>query len=143
MTASDSTTLESNKSVFPMVAHRSKGRATATGPGAFAVDAKGSRLNSGWNVPMAVSCHCRPRCHTRRSKPVTSSSVLALRVAGMVILYDREPERVLDDVLDGLISVETAHRDFGVVLTPALTIDTDATALARAAPPVYRPSARS
>jgi hypothetical protein len=84
-TASDSTTLESNKSVFPMVAHRSKERATATGPGAFAVDEKGSRLNSGWNVPMAVSCHCRPRCHTRRSKPMISSSALALWVAGMVI----------------------------------------------------------
>src|SRR2546429_250025 len=53
--------------------------------------------------------------------------------------YDREPERVLD----GFIIVETARHDFGVVLTPALTIDTDATAVARAAHPVYRPSARS
>jgi N-methylhydantoinase B len=49
--------------------------------------------------------------------------------------YDRAPECVLDDVLDGLISVETARRDFGVVLTPAMTIDTDATAVARAAQP--------
>ena len=45
--------------------------------------------------------------------------------------YDRDPERVLD----GLISVETARRDFGVVLTPAMTIDTDATAAARATYP--------
>jgi hypothetical protein len=55
---------------------------------------------------------------------------------------------VLDDVLDDLISVETARRDFGVVLTPALTIDTDATALARAAPllstgPVHAPDHRA
>jgi N-methylhydantoinase B len=43
----------------------------------------------------------------------------------------RDPERVLDDVLDGLISVETARRDFGVVITPQLTIDAAATAAAR------------
>jgi N-methylhydantoinase B len=54
--------------------------------------------------------------------------------------YARDPERVLDDVLDGLISVATARRDFGVVLTPAMTIDTDATAAARAAHSV-RPGA--
>lgn len=47
--------------------------------------------------------------------------------------YDRDPECVLDDVLDGLISVATARRDFGVVLTPAMTLDVDATAVVRAA----------
>jgi len=47
----------------------------------------------------------------------------------------RDPERVRDDVLDGLISVETARRDFGVVLTPAMTIDMDATTAARAVQP--------
>jgi len=45
----------------------------------------------------------------------------------------REPERVLRDVLDGYISVETAARDYGVVITPARTIDVDATARARTA----------
>jgi len=55
--------------------------------------------------------------------------------------YDRAPERVLDDVLDGLISVETARRDFGVVLTPAMTIDTDATVAARATQPDELPGA--
>ena len=54
--------------------------------------------------------------------------------------YARDPECVLNDVLDGLISVATARRDFGVVLTPAMTIDTDATAAARAAHSV-RPGA--
>jgi len=49
--------------------------------------------------------------------------------------YARDPECVLDDVLDGLISVATARRDFGVVLRPDMTIDTDATAAARAAHP--------
>ena len=46
--------------------------------------------------------------------------------------FARDPRRVLDDVLDGLISSETARRDFGVVLTPEMTIDMDATAAARA-----------
>ena len=36
---------------------------------------------------------------------------------------DRNPECVLDDVLDGLTSVATARRDFGTVLTPDMTID--------------------
>ncbi|HET9652187.1 MAG TPA: hydantoinase B/oxoprolinase family protein, partial [Usitatibacter sp.] len=30
---------------------------------------------------------------------------------------DREPQRVLDDVLDGYVSVEAAQRDYGVVVT--------------------------
>ena len=45
----------------------------------------------------------------------------------------REPQRVLDDVLDGLISIETAQRDFGVVISADGTVDVDATARARAA----------
>jgi N-methylhydantoinase B len=44
----------------------------------------------------------------------------------------RDPERVLRDVLDGYISVETAMRDYGVVIAAARTIDVDATARARA-----------
>jgi hypothetical protein len=39
---------------------------------------------------------------------------------------------VLDDVLDGLISIEAAQRDFGVVIRPDMTIDMAATAAARA-----------
>jgi hypothetical protein len=42
---------------------------------------------------------------------------------------------VLDDVLDGFISVAPARRDFGVVHTPDMMIDTDATAAARGAHP--------
>jgi N-methylhydantoinase B len=44
----------------------------------------------------------------------------------------RDPERVLRDVLDGFISVGTAARDYGVILTGALEIDREATARARA-----------
>jgi N-methylhydantoinase B len=46
--------------------------------------------------------------------------------------FVRPPERVLDDVLDGLISIAAAQRDFGVVIKPDLTIDLAATAAARA-----------
>jgi N-methylhydantoinase B len=33
---------------------------------------------------------------------------------------EREPEKVLDDVLDEYISIESARRDYGVVLTGTL-----------------------
>lgn len=51
----------------------------------------------------------------------------------------RDPERVLGDVLDGYISVETAARDYRVVITASLTIDQEATARARAAAQRHRP----
>jgi N-methylhydantoinase B len=42
--------------------------------------------------------------------------------------YDREPERVLADVLGGFVSRESAERDYGVVLTESgRAIDEDAT----------------
>jgi N-methylhydantoinase B len=49
----------------------------------------------------------------------------------------RDPERVLDDVLDELVSVEAARRDYGVVLTGSLealdlAVDHDATQRLRA-----------
>jgi N-methylhydantoinase B len=47
---------------------------------------------------------------------------------------DRDPERVLDDVLDEYVSVEAAQRDYGVVLTGALedlSLAVDAAATAR------------
>jgi len=44
----------------------------------------------------------------------------------------REPERVCDDVADGLLSTEKARRDYGVVLTPAGEVDAAQTARLRA-----------
>ncbi len=42
--------------------------------------------------------------------------------------YQREPERVLADVLDGYVTVEGAARDYGVVIDPeTLTIDVERT----------------
>ena len=33
---------------------------------------------------------------------------------------ERDPQKVLDDVLDEYVSIESAHRDYGVVLTGSL-----------------------
>jgi N-methylhydantoinase B len=41
---------------------------------------------------------------------------------------ERDPHRVLDDVLDGLISRNRALGDYGVVISEALALDPQATA---------------
>ncbi|MGA7455583.1 MAG: hydantoinase B/oxoprolinase family protein [Rhodoplanes sp.] len=46
--------------------------------------------------------------------------------------FEREPQRVLNDVLDGLVSVAAAERDYGVIIRDG-AIDLDATAARRAA----------
>jgi N-methylhydantoinase B len=48
----------------------------------------------------------------------------------------RDPALVRDDVADGLLSTEAARRDYGVVLTPAGTIDETETSRLRAEMPV-------
>ena len=45
----------------------------------------------------------------------------------------RKPEQVHDDVLDGLISRETAQRDYGVVIGEDLGLDLKATESERSA----------
>ena len=50
----------------------------------------------------------------------------------------RDPALVRDDVADGLLSTEAARRDYGVVLTPAGTIDETETSRLRAEMPVAR-----
>src|SRR5260370_32652778 len=53
---------------------------------------------------------------------------------------DREPQALLDDVLDEYVSVEGAERDYGVVLSGSLEDPTpEIPAEATAAPPVHRP----
>jgi len=46
---------------------------------------------------------------------------------------ERDPQKVAADVLDGVISVETALRDYGVVISAAGVVDQAATAARRAA----------
>ena len=45
----------------------------------------------------------------------------------------RDPDQVLSDVLDGLISAATAKRDYGVVISAANALDAAATAAERRA----------
>jgi len=46
--------------------------------------------------------------------------------------FEREPSRVLEDVLEGYVSIETARREYGVVIDPVtMTVDGPATERAR------------
>ncbi|MBV5270961.1 MAG: hydantoinase B/oxoprolinase family protein, partial [Afipia sp.] len=49
--------------------------------------------------------------------------------------YERDPARVLRDVMEGYVSVEAAERDYGVVLQSDGSLDEDATRKRRSAPP--------
>jgi len=44
---------------------------------------------------------------------------------------ERDPDKVADDVLDGVISVETALKDYGVVVSAKGVVDRAATEKAR------------
>jgi N-methylhydantoinase B len=47
--------------------------------------------------------------------------------------FERDPALVLEDVLDEKVSIEAAHRDYGVAIDPvALIVDVQATAKLRA-----------
>jgi N-methylhydantoinase B len=46
---------------------------------------------------------------------------------------ERDPAKVADDVLDGVISVDTALKDYGVVVSAKGVVDQAATAKRRAA----------
>ena len=41
--------------------------------------------------------------------------------------FTRPPETVLDDVLDGFVSIEKAHLDYGVIVTEDRDVDIAAT----------------
>ena len=48
--------------------------------------------------------------------------------------WERDPRAVLEDVVEGYVSLEGARQDYGVVVDPAsMTVDEAATAAARAA----------
>jgi N-methylhydantoinase B len=47
--------------------------------------------------------------------------------------FKRDPEKVLEDVRIGMVSIEAARADYGVAITPMLTIDAQATAALRGA----------
>src|SRR3954469_25631012 len=78
--------------------------------------------------------------HTANYVPITSGERIMYDYGGgggWGDPLDRDPQAVLDDVLDEYVSVDGARRDYGVVLTGSLddltlAIDEDATTARRA-----------
>jgi N-methylhydantoinase B len=71
------------------------------------------------------------RFETKGARELPPGTEIALRLpggGGYFPAYTRNPEAVLADVVDGLVSVEGARIDYGVVIDPiSLGIDIDAT----------------
>ena len=68
--------------------------------------------------------------------PLAAGSTVELRTGGgggFGEPLERDPERVLEDVLDGYVTCERAERDYGVVISDGLAVDRDATVRLRAA----------
>jgi N-methylhydantoinase B len=66
--------------------------------------------------------------------PVASGGVVELRTGGgggFGEPFERDPERVRIDVLDGYVTREHAESDYGVMLTDGLEVDGEATAARR------------
>ena len=74
--------------------------------------------------------------HGKASREFAYGDVISFQQSGAGGYGDpfaRDPARVLDDVLDDYVSIEAAHRDYGVVIREDLTIDDEATQARRAA----------
>ncbi len=68
-------------------------------------------------------------------KPIPNHSVIKTHTGGgggFGRAVERDPALVREDVLDGYVTVESAKRQYGVVLRNDLTVDTDATNALRA-----------
>jgi N-methylhydantoinase B len=75
--------------------------------------------------------------HGKQSREFTYGDVVSFQQSGAGGYgdpYERDPQRVLDDVLDDYVSIDAAHREYGVVITGTganLMIDHEATQNAR------------
>ena len=71
--------------------------------------------------------------HGKQSREFGYDDVISFQqsgAGGYGAPLERDPQRVLEDVLDDYVSIEAARRDYGVVITgaaPALTVDERAT----------------
>jgi N-methylhydantoinase B len=72
--------------------------------------------------PVSVVRHMVP--------PGTAAVVATAGGGGWGNPFDRDPERVRQDVVDGYVSIESAARDYGVVIDPH-TLEVDSAATAR------------
>lgn len=89
----------------------------------------GGKPGGGGTVSLRSGRPIRPK--GRQTVPPRDAIQLGLPGGGGVgNPFERDPQRVLDDVLDGLVSVEAAARDYGVVIVDG-TIDQAATRRAR------------
>jgi N-methylhydantoinase B len=95
----------------------------------------------GGRSPLRLRSSINP--DTDDERPLTHSAAFELKAgetfqyqsqggSGYGDPYARDPQSVLDDVLDGYVSVEGALRDYGVVIDPVThAIDATATAARR------------
>jgi len=70
--------------------------------------------------------------------PIAAGSIVELNTGGgggFGHPYERDPEHVRADVLDGFVSLEAAERDYGVVLDDRLAVDRRATGEQRSTRP--------
>jgi N-methylhydantoinase B len=90
----------------------------------------GGKSGGGGTVSLRSGRAIRPK--GRQTVPPRDAIQLGLPGGGGVgNPFERDPQRVLDDVLDGLVSIEDAKRDYGVVIVNG-AIDAAATKKARA-----------
>jgi N-methylhydantoinase B len=153
--------IEATESVAPVIFHRREFREGSGGAGQWRGGlGQVIELGGAGATPIALLCNCE-RVHNpargrdgggpgaagevslRSGKPIRPKGrqtipprdAIRLHVPGGGGFGDprmREPERVRDDVLDGLISVDEARRDYGVVIDQSGEIDPAATAQLRA-----------
>jgi N-methylhydantoinase B len=148
--------IEATESVAPVIFHRREFREGSGGAGEWR-GGLGQVIELGGTgaTPIALLCNCE-RVHNpahgrdggglgaagkvslRSGRPIRPKGrqtipprdAIELHVPGGGGFGDplkREPERVRDDVLDGLISVEEARRDYGVAIDAQGEIDRDQT----------------
>jgi N-methylhydantoinase B len=144
--------VEATESVAPVVFHRREFREGSGGPGRFRGGlGQVIELGGAGGIPLALLCNFE-RVHNpargrdggrpgasgvvtlRSGRPirpkgrqtVPAGDAICLALPGGGGFGDpraRDPQRVLDDVLDGLISIEQARQDYGVAIDPQLRLD--------------------
>jgi N-methylhydantoinase B len=86
-------------------------------------------------APGMVSLRSRRPIRPKGRQTVPSGDAICLQLpggGGFGDPYARDPERVRDDVLDGLVSVDEARRDYGVAIDDQARVDLTETARLRA-----------
>jgi N-methylhydantoinase B len=152
--------VEATESVAPVVFHRREFRESSGGAGEFRGGlGQVIELGGAGATPVALLCNFERVKNAARGRnggqsggngSVTLRSGRPIRPKGRQTVpprdaiqlglpggggfgdpNKRDPQRVLDDVLDGLITAEEARRDYGVVVDAGGQLDVEATERAR------------